>query len=489
MRKSATLAALALLLCLLWTLQTLGQEPAKPVAPTPVLAGRLDVNSLIRITEKAGKYADRVEPGSSGKIVLAVCGLTINPQVIDYDLSKPFSILLFFDQASPQPWSFCAVLAKKREKVPPLAKIFGTELHVRDLGDSAALASAASLLSLLPQDLQTGKIREGEGLPDLSLTLSPEPLLKDVPLSELLTTQSAGISKAASQEDLERLKASKIKLARVETVARQLAELRISLSFGEERAVLAANFKPKTGSPLESFLAMGKDSKPSQESFMLEGSECFGSASIAPDPALVASLSSMYNEIAVETSLDEKSMRYADAIAALAKAATGDLSYCSGMKDGFPVSALSAGFQPGEFKSVEKALAANAKGRTEAPGLWLLRDWSSGASLYCLLEKDKAKLVCGKIDEDAAASLLAKGRMVKTASVPEEAIAYLTQAPKTESFSLDEPAGARPLLTLSRKGNGLELKLEVSPEDLGSVQPALNAAAGGKRKAAAPEEP
>jgi len=234
---------------------------------------------------------------------------------------------------------------------------------------------------------------------------------------------------------------------------------------------------------------MRRDSKPSPESFMIEGSDCFGSASIAPDPSLVSSLSSMYNEIAVETSLDEKSMRYADAIAALAKAATGELSYCSGVKSGFPISALSAGFQPGEFKSVEKALSANAKGRTETPGLWLLRDWSSGASLYCLLEKDRAKLICGKIDEDSAASLLAKGRMVKTASVPEDAIAYLTQAPKAESFALDEPSGARPLLTLLKKGNGLELKLEASPEDLGSVQPALDAASGGRRKAVSPEEP
>ncbi len=468
MLKRTLMAAACLMACLSAPAQTASPETA------PSLVGRLDVNSIIRITEKAGKFADRIEPGSSGKLVFATIGLTVNPQVVDYDLSKPFSLLLFSDPSDKaNPWGVCAILSKRREKLPPLVKIFGNDLRVKDLGDGrAALATSERLLNSLGDETLKPKAVEGQSVPDIALSLVPEAVLKGVSLSDVFLKQAVDASKGKPLDDLEGMKEARIKLQRFELVAKQLSELSLSISFAEEPAAsLKVAFKAKEGSALEAFIKSQKGAAPNPEAFVLSGADCFGSAAIVASPVLIESLSSMYNEIAIETSLDEKSMRYADAIAELAKAATGEVSFCAGSRQGLPLTVVEARFAPESRAVVEKAVAANAKGRTDTPDLWLLRDWSSGASMYCLLEKDRAKLLFGSCDEDDAAELLAKGRLLKAEPLPKELLAYVAKALKPEEAFLEDAKSSRAFLTVYAKGSSLEAKLDVTPDDLGALQP------------------
>lgn len=404
------------------------------------LAGRLDVPSIMKLCEKAGKLADKAEPGSSGKIVLATVGVTMNPQLADFDLSMPFSLLVYSDASQgkgAEPWSVCAIVAKKRKKVPQMVKFGSFELHVADFGERAALCASKSLAERLKTEPESPSgMAKGT---DLSLWLNVPLVVKEAQASSLLMASlyvPDAQGEPPGEAALDRLKTAKIRLQYLDKLLNQFSELSLSASLFDEKAQVDLLVKPQSGSGFEAFIAAQRPSAKLPDNFVPQGFDTVGLVRINPGTELKSQISAMFKECAIETSSDERrAAAYAGILEAAFEAATGEAAACVKTGAGAESSKFILKCAPESMAKMEEALQKSPDMRTEIPGLWLLNSWDSGKlRLYCVLRKGEdcgVAFLFGK-EEPAEAQriILASGKIPFQIEVPEGAAALFAKAPK-----------------------------------------------------------
>ncbi len=432
-------------------------------AQEPELAARLDVGSVIDLTRKATPFIDKLDPKSSGLLVLGMVGLTLNPQFANYDLSKPFAVLAYTDPKGGVvgKWSLCGVVWRKGEKSTPYMKALGVELASKDFGSRAALATSDSLFDRIPAEFQKDPASSDPalGAPDLSLWANAGLASKKGFLKGLFMPAENAQGAIIDPAKLESLQAKSVRLESYEALLKQASSLRADLSLSDSgKARVSLRLEATQGSALEAFLkGQGGSIASFPQAISIRGMALCGASALKADAASLSALAGMYGRIAEATGDGSKAKALSDFVSLLLSEASAGQGFCIGEHAGKAFGCVSLTLTEGAGPRLEKSLAGFAS-RTSTPKLYCLREWKSGVSSYCLVEEGRVWLLSGRYDEDDAAFALSSKKALPPVASEKGLLAYA---------SCDEDSSAPKLLTaLLDEGGALALNVEFTPADL-----------------------
>ncbi len=442
--------------------------PARNDKSAPELAGRADVDSIMRLIMRSGPFADKIWKGSSGMMVLGMAGFSVNPQLAAYDVSKPFSLLVYSNPRGGAlgPWDFCVLFQRKTAASKPLVKLLNFDLATKDSGELTALASSQGALTKAFEDISNGaSVSPAKGRPDLALEISPQIALKQFLFKDFVSAPLVVDDPQLSPAKVESLKAAALRWAAFDDVLKQVSVLKLSFSVDDaQRASMDLTLDAAKGSCLEAFLgaqaALPASGSPSTIS--VDGAAVFGAARIAYDDSLVAAAAALRGRIAKATGQEALAGANEEFARALLVDSTGTLAFCVGLKSGdyFDVSRIELKRSDEARARLEKAVARIAGTSPDRPVR--LRKWKTGISTYCLLDGDALWLLNGRFgDFDAMALFASRKVRASQGAWRSGLVCYAAFSPETPApgvFSSWASGGAR-----------LSMKLQFTPSDLDKV--------------------
>ena len=438
--------------------EALSQAPAASKAK-PEFVGRVDVNSIMRLTQKAGIFADKIQPKSSNLLILGMIGLTVNPQMIGYDLSQPFTLLAYSDpQGVFGQWGVGAVLQRKGGESRPFMKLGPLEMNAKDFGSKSALASSEAILDNIPAELTKESGAEAPaGTPDISVWIDAQKALKGFPLAELFKP-AENQAQLLPPEKLEAIHAASVRWKSFDALLRQISSLKTSLFISDDNhATISLQVTALPGSPLDAFLkgqAVSTGKLPGAIS--VDGASFFGAINLAPDKSLISAAAETYGKITEAIGQAERASGYAEFASALLEESNGEAGFCIGQRFGRPFEVICLQLSNEKPMRLTKAVSAIGE-RTSIFGLYRLRTWKSGVTSYCLLEGSNAWLLSGRFDDESAAETLSTRKKLPAIAQEAGLIAFAT---------CDEGGVSPKMLSICLEKGSLVAKLEFTPSDL-----------------------
>lgn len=440
--------------------EAVDETPMLPL-PDPELAARLEVNSIMRLTQRVSVFADKLQPGSSGLLVVGMIGLTVNPKVVNYDLSKPFSVLAYSDPNGIfGRWGLCGVVWRRAAASKPDMKVGNFTLSIKDMEGRAALASSPAILDHIPDDLKKDpSAKSVPNAPDLSLWLDVGKALSEQSLAEMLTpAPSVDAESLIPPERLEAAQAAAARLQSIDSILRQTSSIKADLSISDNnRARLDLRMNPVAGSALESFLKSPSDVGGAfPQAVSVRGAVAFGAVAAKPDAKLAGEIALACARKAEATGDGARAAAFSDFASLLLAESVEGAGFCGGRFAGKAFGVVSLRVSKDSTARLEKALAGFAS-KTSTFRLFRMREWKSGVSSYCLLDEGRVWLLCGRFDEEDAADTLSTRKTLPSIGTDFGLLAFAT---------LDD-GGVSPKTACLRVESGtLDLKLEFTPADI-----------------------
>lgn len=297
----------------------------------PVLIGRMDLPSMMSVTEDVSRLAETVSPGSSFLLVMGLTALSFDPKMKDFDMSSNIGLYLYiFEKNNVPAVEWCAAFNKKEQG--PLGKNdFGKNLFCKDFGDRAALADSKELLDKLTglPPLPASASDDDEE-PGITLNLKPELYMKNCGSdylnlkNDFLSQLSLKYSKTGDA-GLMRSKMTRVRIEYIEKILSQIAELNLRIRIKKDGIVFNMKLIPSADSQFKAFIEKQKGVKPVLPPFPKDKTFVV-SGSFALTDSLRKSISDMFRDIAFEVAEDEKNNGYAEIVDTIVKSASGSFS-------------------------------------------------------------------------------------------------------------------------------------------------------------------
>lgn len=303
------------------------------------LLGSAHLDSLMGLTEDAGRLAERVSPGSSLMLVMGLTALTFDNKYKDFDLTAPISLYLYSvegdNKTSTEEW--CAVFRKKGASLPKSINYGNETAFIKEIKGDAVFSFSKKLIDAI-STLPEYKKEKNQLVVSLSVAeylkccKSTLPELKKDLMKSLLNSRSV-----PENTDVSSLKSLQIKLDYAEAALRQVERIDISLSFTQDGISMKIFLKAERDSALEKFVA-GQYSHEKKIAPLFSEKMITASGSIFVTEEMRNALIAMINDIALEMAEDEKKMEHSELLSQAVKNSSGRFSYYSDLNGVFPVS-------------------------------------------------------------------------------------------------------------------------------------------------------
>lgn len=356
------------------------------------VAGRLDVPSLMKLSENFSKIGDKIAPGMGNSMVMLTVGLSMNPEFCDFDMSAPLSFILLADSADPEQkeMNICIFAMKKRRTVQPSVKIGGETFMTKDLGEYAAVCSTKKLADKF--DFTGIAMPPKEGIGTLMLSLDMRNAMKNFSFASFMMSRIYGKDPSGdgmpSEKELNEMKESKLIFDRVDSLLKQFDSLKLTLAPNKNNVVITLNAKAAGKSYFESFIKAQKKGSMRVPETVFEGAETFAVMSITPSDELKKSVADMFAEMSLETTegTESEAKSHSGFYEALFKAADGNAWLSAGIKNGAYLSKSAIGIDKAKQPELQKII--EKKEKTPFDGTWLLeKNKGNENALFCTLDK------------------------------------------------------------------------------------------------------
>lgn len=297
----------------------------------PLLVGRMDVPSLMSVTEDLSRISETVSPGSSLMLVMGLTALSFDPKMKDFDLASNISLYLYlFEKDKSQVVSWAVAFNKKT--AGPLGKNdFGKNLFCKEFGDRAVLADSKELLDKLTEiPAPVAAASDDDEETGISLYFKPEIYLKNCGTDYLnvkndFLSQFSMKYQKAGESGLMRSKATRVRLEYIEKFLSQISELKTNIRIKKDGVVFKLNLIPTADSQFNAFVKKQNGVKPELIPFAKDKNFVASGSFILTD-VIRKSASDMFRDIAFEIADDEKSNGYNEIVDAIAKNSSGNFS-------------------------------------------------------------------------------------------------------------------------------------------------------------------
>ncbi|OGV52021.1 MAG: hypothetical protein A2017_05625 [Lentisphaerae bacterium GWF2_44_16] len=374
------------------------------------LLGTARLDSLMGLTEDAGRLAERVSPGSSLLLVMGLTAFTFDSKYKDFDLTAPISLYLYSvegdNKESTEEW--CAVFKKKGTTLPKSIKYGNETAFLKEINGNAVFSFSKKLIDSI-SSLPECKDEKKQLFISLSVAeylkccKSTFPELKKELMKSLLNSRSV-----PENTDISSLKSLQVKLDYAEAALRQIERLDISLSFTQDGISMKMSLAPSKNSALEKFISV-QHSHDKKLAPLFSEKMITASGSLAVTEEMKNALIAMIKDIALETADDERRMEYSELLSFAVKNSSGSFSYYSDIDGGLPLSYFKLFCGNPQSRDFMKRVSKYADMKTENSGLYKLYSFKAMGkpmSLFSYIEDRDIVFLNGSIENKDAMGLI-----------------------------------------------------------------------------------
>jgi hypothetical protein len=421
----------------------------------------LEVPALMTLSEHLSLLAENLLPGSSAKIALGLMAISMNPKLMDLDMTKPLKLYFYPAQgAGKSGTTWIIVVDKKGKKTPGMIEVGSYSLFCREIDKKLVLCQNKQFLNNLktiPDYVDSES--------DLNISVYPADYLKNCK-KQYLEIRNKFIRNLLVKLDgtdtsnLTAMKILSLKLDYFEKVLKQIEKIDCRFVISAKGIKLDGTIKPLKNSSLETFILQQKNVPALPGIYKDHAFVMSSSFNITPE--FRQAVIGMNKELAIECAENDQDLKYLKFMDLILKSWTGQMSYFMDAPESGAFSFMKLFTGSNTSPSADGYFPSHPEMKTDIPGMYRLTKYKlQGKSLYqlfCKPENSDILFLNGKIDSSKAGEIFKAIPQQKLETLKRKGVIAALIFQPTKGKESETPPEATYLYFLPE--NGL-LKMEI----------------------------